>query len=112
VDDSAKRRLAHNEALARRMNEELEALEALPRGERSSPRWFICECSRPECTDYIVEITPDDYERIHQHPRRFILRPGHEDWELESIVEARGGYVVVEKKGEAGRQADAEAERG
>jgi hypothetical protein len=112
VDDSTERRLAHNEALARRMNEELEALEAQSPGERSSPGWFICECSRQECTDYIVEITPSDYDRIHRHPRRFIPRPGHEDWELESIVEAHGGYVVVEKKGEAGREADADAERG
>jgi len=109
MDDSSERRLAHNEALARRMNEALEAHSA---GERSSPGWFICECSRHECADYIIEITPRDYARIHQHPRRFILRPGHENGEIESIVEAHGGYVVVEKKGEAGRQADAEANRG
>src|SRR5437660_988733 len=38
------------------MNEELEALEAQPPGERTSPRWFICECSRPECTDYPVPV--------------------------------------------------------
>ena len=106
MDDSNERRLAHNEALARRMNEALETHSA---GERSSPGWFICECSRLECTDYIVEITPRDYERVRQHPRRFILRPGHENGEVESMVEAHDGYVVVEKEGEAGRQADAEA---
>jgi len=106
VDDSNERRLAHNEALARRMNEALETHSA---GERSSPGWFICECSRLECTDYIVEITPRDYGRVRQHPRRFILRPGHENGEVESMVEAHDGYVVVEKEGEAGRQADAEA---
>ena len=107
MDDSNERRLAHNEALARRMNEALETHSA---GERSSPGWFICECSRLECTDYIVEITPRDYERVRQHPRRFILRPGHENGEVESMVEAHDGYVVVEKEGEAGRQADAEAD--
>jgi len=107
VADSNERRLAHNEALARRMNEALETHSA---GERSSPGWFICECSRLECTDYIVEITPRDYERVRQHPRRFILRPGHENGEVESMVEAHDGYVVVEKEGEAGRQADAEAD--
>ena len=105
--DSNEGRLAHNEAMARRMNE---ALEKLSPGERSSPEWFICECSRLECTDYIIEITPRDYERIHEHPRRFIVRPGHENGEMESIVEAHGAYLVVEKKGEGGRQADAEAE--
>jgi len=107
VDDSNERRLAHNEALARRMNEALETHSA---GERSLPGWFICECSRLECTDFIVEITPRDYERVRQHPRRFILRPGHENGEVESMVEAHDGYVVVEKEGEAGRQADAEAD--
>jgi hypothetical protein len=107
MDRSCERRLAHNEAVARRVNE---ALEAHSPGERSSPGWFICECSRLECSDYIIEITPRDYERIHQHPRRFILRPGHESGEFESIVESHRGYVVVEKEGEAGRQADAEAD--
>ena len=109
MDDSNERRLAHNEALARRMNEALETHSA---GERSSPGWFICECSRLECTDYILEITPRDYERVRQHPRRFILRPGHENGEVESMVEAHDGYVVVEKEGEVGRHADAEADPG
>src|SRR5205823_15071057 len=90
MEDYRARRLAHNEAMARRMNE---ALEKLSPGERSSPEWFICECSRLECTDYIIEITPRDYERIHEHARRFIVRRGHEDGDVEAMVGAHGADV-------------------
>ena len=97
MEDYRARRLAHNEAVARRMNE---ALEKLSPGERSSPEWFICECSRLECTDYIIEITPRDYERIHEHARRFIVRPGHEKSEntLDSLCSRRSAPVVEARR--------------
>jgi hypothetical protein len=107
VDDAQQRRVAENEASARNVNE---ALDAHSPGERRSPGEFLCECSRPECEDF-VEITPRDYERIRAHPRRFIVHPGHEEPEAETIVDTQGDYVVVEKRGEAGRVAEAENPR-
>jgi hypothetical protein len=35
--------------------------------------------------------------------------PGHEEPAIESTVEVHPGYLVVEKRGEAGRIAEAEA---
>lgn len=108
MDDVRQRRVAKHEATSRRVNEAIEAHSA---GERRSPGSFTCECSSPQC-DHFIEITPRDYERIHRDPRRFIVRPGHEQAEVETIIEAHTNYVVVEKEDEAGRQAEAEAARG
>jgi hypothetical protein len=46
---------------------------------------------------------------VRSHPRRFVVLPGHEETAIESIVEVYPGYVVVEKRGEAGRIAEVEA---
>jgi hypothetical protein len=107
VDDAQERRVAENEAISRNVNE---ALEAHSPGERRSPGSFLCECSRPDC-DHFIEITPRDYERIRADPRRFMVYPGHEEPEVETILDAQSSYVVVEKKAEAGRVAEAENPR-
>ena len=60
----------------------------------------------------MIELTSTEYERIRGHPRRFIVLPGHELPEIEEVVETADGYVVVEKRGAAGRHAAAEDPRG
>jgi hypothetical protein len=107
VDDARQRRIAENEATSRYVNE---VLEAHSPGEKRSPGAFLGECSRPHC-DHIIEITPLDYERIRAHPLRFIVRHGHEEPEVEAIVEDQSDYLVVEKEAEAGRVAEAEDPR-
>jgi hypothetical protein len=108
MDDTHQRRVARNEATSRNVNE---AIEAHSPGEKHSPGAFLCECSRLQC-DHFVEITPRDYERVRAHPRRFIVYPGHEQPEVETTVDVQRDYLVVEKKGEAGRVAEAEDPRG
>jgi hypothetical protein len=107
VDDARQRRIAENEATSRYVNEMLEAHSP---GEKRTPGAFLCECSRPQC-DHIIEITPLEYEHVRAHPRRFIVHPGHEEPEVETIVEAQSDYVVVEKEAEAGRVAEAQNPR-
>jgi hypothetical protein len=58
-----------------------------------------------------VSLTPLEYERVRAHSRRFIMLPGHELEEVESVVETMPGYIVVEKSDEAGRAAAAEDPR-
>jgi hypothetical protein len=108
VDNAQERRVAENEALSREINE---LIEAHSPGERRSPGTFLCECGRQQC-DHIIDITPRDYERVRGHPRRFIVRPGHEEPDAETVVEAYSDYVVVEKQDEAGRVAEDENPRG
>jgi hypothetical protein len=38
--------------------------------------------------------------------------PGHESSDLETIVDDRNGYLVVEKRGQAGALAEAEQPHG
>jgi hypothetical protein len=98
-------RLAQNEALARHLNEAVRE-ESEANGFDSRP--FVCECARASCVD-AVEISLDDYTRVRSHPRHFVLAPGHESPGVESVIETQPGYIVVEKRGEAGRFAESGA---
>jgi hypothetical protein len=93
-----------NEAIFREINEAIERAHPSAAADRNAA--FRCECSDPGCAD-LVSLAPSRYERIRSHPRRFLLRPGHEDQAIERVVERGPGYVVVEKVGEAGREAHA-----
>ena len=95
-------RLAANEDTFREVN------EGIARGQwpgDSAPVAFRCECARLGCT-LLLKVPMTDYERIRQHPRWFMLEPGHEVPEIETVVERNDGYVVVEKRGEAGAVAE------
>ena len=57
---------------------------------------IVCECATTGCQErLLVSIT--DYERTREHPRRFLVVPGHTVAEVEDVVERHGAYDVVEK---------------
>lgn len=93
----------------RRVNEAIE--RGRWPGEEESESAFRCECADTDC-NRMIELTSTEYERIRANPRRFVVLPGHEQPEIEEVVETAEGYVVVEKRGAAGRQATAEDPRG
>ena len=103
--DLRERRMAQNEALARRMNEGAEFRRPRNGG---LPHAFICECVRADCTQPL-DLDIGEYVYVRSHPRRFVVLPGHEEPDIESVVAVYSGYVVVQKRGEAGRLAEAEA---
>jgi hypothetical protein len=102
--EESQRRIARNEAVFRRVN------EALRTGRWPDPETagdaFRCECAQLGCTR-LIELTNAEYERVRAHPRRFLLAPGHEIPEAETVVERGAGYIVVEKRGSAATIADA-----
>ena len=57
-------------------------------------------------------MTPREYERIRSTARRFVVVAGHEAEAVETVVETGEGYVVVEKRDQAGRLAEASDPRG
>jgi hypothetical protein len=57
---------------------------------------LVCECAHTGCTTPI-EVDPTTFEHVHDSPLRFLVAPGHEDLETESVVERRPGYLIVEK---------------
>lgn len=97
-------RAARNEALFREVNENIARLEERY-GQAHTEPVYICECANAECTDQLA-IDPETYERIRQQARLFFVRPGHEDPQLERVVERHDDYLVVEKTGAAGEVAE------
>jgi hypothetical protein len=91
MDDLHQRKLAHNEALFREVNETIAA--ARPASEVTR---FICECADQGCP-LTVELDRAEYERIRSNDRWFFLLPGHERSAVERVLEHHDGYLVVEK---------------
>lgn len=101
-------RSAKNEAAFRDQNERLEKvrLELLGVDGRVTP--FLCECDDVSCTA-VVLLRLDQYEEARGTRRRFVVRPGHVA-DNAQVVARHEDYWLVEKQGEAGRVAEAEAE--
>jgi hypothetical protein len=104
MDDGAERRAGSTEATFRNVNEGIERGQ-WP-GEKDVPVGFRCECARLGC-NALVELTMREYERIRAHARRFVVAGGHELPDVETVIATEPGYVVVEKRDEAGLVAQA-----
>jgi hypothetical protein len=88
-------RAAQNEALFRRVNEEIEKLGQV---ERSAGRFtaFVCECSDGTCAKQ-VELTIAEYEEVRSESRWFAIAPGHVTDQIEHVVRKNDRYAIVEK---------------
>jgi hypothetical protein len=90
-------RAAENQSLFRAINERIKSLNdafclMLPLGE------WVCECADVACVERIA-MTGAEYEAIRQSSNRFPVLPGHEQAEVEGVVQANDRYLVVEKIG-------------
>src|SRR3954451_23723430 len=96
-------RAAHNEDVYRRANESIRTLaEAWEPGPFSA----LCECSRIRCAD-LIEVTPEEYEAVRAHGGRFAIVDGHEDVEIERVVERNERFATIEKEGDGAAVAEA-----
>ena len=109
MEGKKQRRAAANEATIRDVNEGIERGQ-WP-GEEDSPVGFRCECARLGCNQ-LVELTVREYEEIRANPRRFVVVPGHEYPDVETLVESRRGYLIVEKRDQAAKVAERHDPRG
>jgi hypothetical protein len=92
------------ESLLRHVNESIE--RGHWPGDEDAPVTYRCECAKLGCNE-LVSMTAREYEQVRASPRRFVLAPGHDRPEVETVVATAAGYVVVEKREEAGRIAEA-----
>jgi len=97
-------RAARNEALFREVNENIARLEERYSQTQTEPV-YLCECANAGCAEQIA-IDPGTYGRVRSQPRLFFVRPGHEDPQIEHIVERHHDYLVVQKTGVAGQVAE------
>jgi hypothetical protein len=103
VEKELQHRIAANESAFRDVNEAI-ARGQWP-GEQDDPASFRCECARFGCNE-LIELSLRQYKAVRRHPRHFLVLPGHELPEVETVVERRPDYLVVEKIDNAGRAAE------
>jgi hypothetical protein len=108
VPETDEVRFAENEALFRTLNENILRI-ASELGD-DTPYEFTCECSTSSCLERL-SLTLGQYELVRQNGSHFLVVPGHENSEVESVVAVGDGYLVVEKFGIAGVVARAEDPR-
>lgn len=101
-------RRAKNENLFRQINESIEEVIEHSRTVHSSPVAFVCECSRVDCTT-ALEMTLEEYREVRRNGHLFLIAPGHEDPKVERVIDANPRFAIVEKLGEAGTIAEADA---
>ncbi len=100
--------MAANEDVFREVNEGI--VRGQWPGEPGAPIGFRCECARLGCNT-LLGLTLAEYEQVRASPRRFLVLGGHEMPDVERVVARRGQYVIVEKTGQAGAEAEERDQR-
>jgi hypothetical protein len=87
-------RVGVNEALFREVNDRIDELQV----DLGQARAFeiVCECGDSSCVERFT-IAADAYTDLRKDVHNFAVVPGHEDPEVERVVESHDAYVVVEK---------------
>jgi len=88
-------RIGLNEAVFREVNERINDL-AETFGLTDQPLDLVCECGDPNCVERI-SLSRAAYERLRADPTLFAVHAGHEQPDVEDVVEKRGAYDVVRK---------------
>jgi hypothetical protein len=102
--DSRELGAARNQALFRLVNEKMRELNGAMAA-LTETFAIACECADLDCLE-LIEIAPSDYDAVRAEPRQFVVWTGHVYPEIETVVRAAEGYVVVEKFGTAGEAAE------
>lgn len=67
---------------------------------------YFCECAEPKCRER-VRLRETDYERVRSDSRHFVIVPGHELPDLETVIEQHEGWSIIEKAPEVTRTVEA-----
>jgi hypothetical protein len=91
---------ARNEALLRTVNDQIRALDEAAAGWADPDHLFEfqCECGKTNGCDSRVEMSLAEYERVRSQRDRFAVVPGHQDHEIEQVVEQNDRFLMVDKR--------------
>jgi hypothetical protein len=93
--DERQKRIGLNEAVFRTVNERIEELTTgFQLGDH--PLDLVCECGNPHCVERIT-MMPSEYERVRSDATTFAVYPGHEEADVEEVVDRSRGYDIVRK---------------
>jgi len=98
VGDREERR-GRNEVLFRDVNERIADASEGWDGDHLE---IFCECADVACAAQI-ELSRTAYEEARQNATTFVVLPNHVDASVERVASRRGGYVLVEKLGDAAK---------
>jgi hypothetical protein len=96
MSEEQARRVGLNESIFRQVNEQIGSLNR-GFGTETPTMTVICECADGDCAERL-EITVTDYEKVRADSRHFVVVPGHEVPEFETVVERNDRYDLVEKR--------------
>lgn len=83
-----------NEAVFREVNERIE--DVAETFDLARELDLVCECGDAGCVERIT-LTHEEYERIRSNARLFAVYPGHEQRDVDRVVDRLSGYYIVEK---------------
>jgi hypothetical protein len=83
-------RVAQTERFFRAVNEEI------ANNDGHGTTLFLCECGNPGCTEGF-ELTAQGLRHLHAEKGLFVVLPGHEIADLETVVDRHDGYLVVRR---------------
>jgi hypothetical protein len=83
-------RIVQTELFFRAINEEIARLD----GHASAT--FICECGNPACSE-ALELSSPALQQLHSEKGLFVVLPGHEISDVETVVDRSNGYLIVRK---------------
>ena len=92
------RPLVRHQLLLREVNERVRDALATHEG----PIEFVCECSNGDCIDAVL-LDVVAYERVRAHSNLFLVASGHENLEVNRVVDQGLGYLLVENTTEVDR---------
>lgn len=90
-----KRRIGENEAIFRSVNEQVRTLTATLTTSARTMK-IVCECGARSCTDQF-EIATAAYSRIRADSTLFVVKPGHDLPETETVVAKNEIFWTVQK---------------
>jgi hypothetical protein len=94
---SQERRIA-NELVFKSRNENSKrmALDVLDHESRATYKLnFVCECSNEHCTEPLA-LTVIEYLNSRRNERQFLLKPGHQQSDIETVI--RNEVITVVEK--------------
>jgi hypothetical protein len=83
-------RIAQTELFFRTVNEEIAGNDG------HGTTLFLCECGNSSCAENI-ELTAVALQHLHAENGLFVVLPGHEIPDLETVVDQYNGYLVVRR---------------
>jgi hypothetical protein len=95
--EEGERRKAANETLFRAVNEQIERLQKPFALTDTEPLQIVCECDSLTCAQRIT-VPVDVYEQTRADAAHFFVCPGHEDDEVEEVIDTGGNYLIVRKR--------------